>query len=186
MQIEREKTRTNKMMWVAINVHEHKAKKYAPSEVVKEIWNTIKKTTNTTNRVQGSKDGEGEWWDEDVMLDLIMMSQKDGVVVFEGVLGQEMVVSLCVKDRPSGLSGSRLSSCWTTRPHKLAVTAPSLAFFMASSSSSPSTPQPRVVVIGCGPTGLGAAWRLTELGHQNWRLLEAGHEAGGLARTVVS
>lgn len=47
-----------------------------------------------------------------------------------------------------------------------------------------STP-PRIVIIGAGPTGLGAAWRLQELGHTNWTLVEAAGHPGGLAASVV-
>jgi protoporphyrinogen oxidase len=43
----------------------------------------------------------------------------------------------------------------------------------------------KIVIIGAGPTGLGAAWRLHERGHTNWILYEAGQEAGGLASSVV-
>ena len=43
----------------------------------------------------------------------------------------------------------------------------------------------RIVIIGAGPTGLGAAWRLNELGHSNWDLFEASSEPGGLASSVV-
>ncbi|MCB0993997.1 MAG: FAD-dependent oxidoreductase [Acidimicrobiales bacterium] len=43
----------------------------------------------------------------------------------------------------------------------------------------------RIVVIGGGPTGLGAAWRLHELGHDDWVLLEATQDVGGLASSVV-
>lgn len=43
----------------------------------------------------------------------------------------------------------------------------------------------RIIIIGAGPTGLGAAHRLTELGHNNWLLLEKAEEAGGLAGSVV-
>ena len=44
---------------------------------------------------------------------------------------------------------------------------------------------PRIVIIGGGPTGLGAANRLNELGHDNWVLLEAADTFGGLASSVV-
>lgn len=44
---------------------------------------------------------------------------------------------------------------------------------------------PEIVVIGAGPTGLGAAWRLEELGHRRWRLFEAAPGPGGLAASVV-
>ncbi|MBX7246335.1 MAG: FAD-dependent oxidoreductase [Candidatus Sumerlaeaceae bacterium] len=43
----------------------------------------------------------------------------------------------------------------------------------------------RILIIGAGPTGLGAAWRLEELGHANWLLLEKGGVAGGLAGSVT-
>lgn len=43
----------------------------------------------------------------------------------------------------------------------------------------------RIVVLGAGPTGLGAAWRLAEHGHEDWRVLESGPGAGGLAMSVV-
>jgi protoporphyrinogen oxidase len=43
----------------------------------------------------------------------------------------------------------------------------------------------RIVIIGAGPTGIGAAWRLHELGHPNWLIVEGGDHAGGLASSVV-
>ncbi len=39
----------------------------------------------------------------------------------------------------------------------------------------------RVVIIGAGPTGLGAAHRLCQMGHQNYHLYEASDHVGGLA-----
>ena len=39
----------------------------------------------------------------------------------------------------------------------------------------------KIVIIGCGPTGLGSAWRLNELGHEDWCLLEAHDYAECLA-----
>jgi protoporphyrinogen oxidase len=39
----------------------------------------------------------------------------------------------------------------------------------------------RVLVVGAGPTGLGAAWRLHELGCDDFLVLEAGETPGGLA-----
>jgi len=43
----------------------------------------------------------------------------------------------------------------------------------------------RFLIIGAGPTGLGAAWRLHELNHEDWLILEAAPEPGGLARSFV-
>src|SRR5262245_43406215 len=42
-----------------------------------------------------------------------------------------------------------------------------------------------IVILGAGPTGLGAAWRLNEIGHTNWSLFEASDHAGGLASSFV-
>ncbi|HEX3623074.1 MAG TPA: FAD-dependent oxidoreductase [Acidimicrobiales bacterium] len=42
-------------------------------------------------------------------------------------------------------------------------------------------PDPRIVIIGAGPTGLGAGYRLQELGYQDWVILEANDYVGGLA-----
>ncbi len=44
---------------------------------------------------------------------------------------------------------------------------------------------PRIVIIGAGPAGLGAAWRLHELGHPDWLMVETSDHAGGLASSVV-
>jgi protoporphyrinogen oxidase len=43
----------------------------------------------------------------------------------------------------------------------------------------------RVLILGAGPTGLGAAWRLRELGVPDWALVEAAATPGGLAGSVV-
>ena len=43
----------------------------------------------------------------------------------------------------------------------------------------------RIVIVGAGPTGLGSAWRLHELGHRNWALYESANHPGGLASSVV-
>ena len=39
----------------------------------------------------------------------------------------------------------------------------------------------KTIIIGGGPTGLGAAWRFNELGYDNWMLCEANEYWGGLA-----
>ena len=43
----------------------------------------------------------------------------------------------------------------------------------------------RHLIIGAGPTGLGAAWRLEQRGVRDWLVLESGRVAGGLAQSVV-
>src|SRR5206468_660651 len=44
---------------------------------------------------------------------------------------------------------------------------------------------PRIVVIGAGPTGLGAGYRLAELGYDDWVILEASDHVGGLATSFT-
>ncbi|MFN2431583.1 MAG: NAD(P)/FAD-dependent oxidoreductase [Gemmatimonadota bacterium] len=44
----------------------------------------------------------------------------------------------------------------------------------------------RIVIIGAGPTGLGAAYRLQELGHDDFVVLEGRSQPGGLAASEVS
>ncbi len=43
----------------------------------------------------------------------------------------------------------------------------------------------RLVIVGAGPTGLGAAHRLRELGYDGWVVLEAAEAVGGLARSYT-
>ncbi len=43
----------------------------------------------------------------------------------------------------------------------------------------------RVVIVGAGPAGLGAAYRLEELGHVDYVILEARDHPGGLATSVI-
>ena len=43
----------------------------------------------------------------------------------------------------------------------------------------------RIVVIGAGPTGLGAGYRLNELKHPDWVVLEANNYVGGLATSFT-
>jgi protoporphyrinogen oxidase len=39
----------------------------------------------------------------------------------------------------------------------------------------------RIVIVGAGPVGLGAGYRLQELGHRNWTIYERNPHVGGLA-----
>jgi len=43
----------------------------------------------------------------------------------------------------------------------------------------------RIVILGAGPAGIGAAWRLNELGYSNWSLYEQEDHPGGLAASFV-
>jgi protoporphyrinogen oxidase len=43
----------------------------------------------------------------------------------------------------------------------------------------------KIVILGAGPTGLGAAWRLNELRRDDWTLVEAAATGGGLASSFV-
>jgi len=43
----------------------------------------------------------------------------------------------------------------------------------------------RVIIIGAGPTGLGAGCRLHELGHKNWEIYEKSNHVGGHAASHV-
>lgn len=52
-------------------------------------------------------------------------------------------------------------------------------------SPGTSTPQPRIVIIGAGPTGLGAGFRLKELGYSNFRIFEKNGFLGGLAHSFT-
>lgn len=45
--------------------------------------------------------------------------------------------------------------------------------------------EPRIVIVGAGPTGLGAGWRLDELGYDDWVILEADDHVGGLATSFT-
>jgi protoporphyrinogen oxidase len=44
---------------------------------------------------------------------------------------------------------------------------------------------PRIVIVGAGPTGLGAGYRLQELGYDDWVILEANDYVGGLATSFT-
>jgi protoporphyrinogen oxidase len=43
----------------------------------------------------------------------------------------------------------------------------------------------RIIIIGAGPCGLGAGWRLSELGYDNWIILERENHVGGLAASFT-
>lgn len=42
-----------------------------------------------------------------------------------------------------------------------------------------------IAIIGAGPAGLGAAYRLTQLGHQRWTIYEAADHVGGLSASFT-
>src|SRR5262245_35381667 len=42
-----------------------------------------------------------------------------------------------------------------------------------------------VLILGAGPTGLGAAYQLSALGHHDWQLIESASSPGGLASSFV-
>ena len=44
----------------------------------------------------------------------------------------------------------------------------------------------RIVILGAGPTGLAAGYRLQELGYRNFQVIEARHKVGGLASSETS
>jgi len=45
--------------------------------------------------------------------------------------------------------------------------------------------EPKIVIIGAGPTGLGAGYRLKELGHANFQIYERSSYIGGLASSFT-
>lgn len=53
-------------------------------------------------------------------------------------------------------------------------------------SQPASNDTPRIVIIGAGPTGLAAGYRLRELGYSNFVMLEARDKVGGLASSETS
>lgn len=56
---------------------------------------------------------------------------------------------------------------------------------MASTTSKNKEEGPKIVIIGSGPCGLGAAYRCQELDHENFVVLESESEAGGLSITAT-
>ncbi len=64
---------------------------------------------------------------------------------------------------------------------------------MASAASAPSSSRTiidnehvDILIIGAGPTGLGAASRLSQHGYENWLLIDSSPSAGGLSCTDVT
>lgn len=43
----------------------------------------------------------------------------------------------------------------------------------------------KILIVGAGPCGLGAAYHLDKLGYRNWQLFERGGEVGGLSASFV-
>jgi protoporphyrinogen oxidase len=54
------------------------------------------------------------------------------------------------------------------------------------SNDKASSGSPRIVIVGAGPTGLAAGYRLRELGYTNFVMLEAREKVGGLASSERS
>lgn len=54
-----------------------------------------------------------------------------------------------------------------------------------ASRVTPLDTDARIVIIGAGPTGLGAGYRLRELGHRNFVIVEREAHAGGLASSYA-
>jgi protoporphyrinogen oxidase len=55
----------------------------------------------------------------------------------------------------------------------------------AAAASAGPAGEPRILIIGGGPTGLGAAYRLKELGYTNFHLYERSGHIGGLASSFT-
>ena len=47
------------------------------------------------------------------------------------------------------------------------------------------SPQKKIVIIGAGPTGLGAGYRLKELGYKHFHIYERSNHLGGLASSFT-
>lgn len=57
---------------------------------------------------------------------------------------------------------------------------------MADVAPATSGDERKLVILGAGPTGLAAAYRLQELGYRNFRVFEARDKVGGLASSETS
>src|SRR5687768_15111959 len=53
-------------------------------------------------------------------------------------------------------------------------------------ATSTTGDEPRIVIVGAGPTGLAAGYRLRELGYRNFLMLEQRQKVGGLAASETS
>ena len=47
------------------------------------------------------------------------------------------------------------------------------------------SPKQNILILGAGPTGLGAAYHLNKLGHTNWKLFERNNNVGGLSASFI-
>ena len=63
---------------------------------------------------------------------------------------------------------------------------PVVSSAVRSTPRNPSGDSPRIVILGAGPTGLAAGYRLRELGYTNWTMFEARDKVGGLASSETS
>lgn len=65
------------------------------------------------------------------------------------------------------------------------MTTPHRSSHAPAAGLAASTSQPRIVILGTGPTGLGAGYRLKELGYTNFVLYERNAYIGGLSHSFV-
>ncbi|HEX8340855.1 MAG TPA: FAD-dependent oxidoreductase [Tepidisphaeraceae bacterium] len=56
---------------------------------------------------------------------------------------------------------------------------------LSTKNHNPRADDRKIVIIGAGPTGLGAAYRLKELGYKNFEIYDSLDHAGGLASSYV-
>src|SRR4051812_48889 len=73
-----------------------------------------------------------------------------------------------------------------TRSRVISLKAHCLNGSPLSSKLHTMSDEKRIVIIGAGPTGLGAGYRLRELGYRNFVILEARDKVGGLASSEKS
>ena len=63
---------------------------------------------------------------------------------------------------------------------------PRVSTATTASGGGTQSGQPRILIIGAGPTGLAAGYRLQQLGYQNFLVLEGADHVGGLASSETS